>query len=133
MKSKVSFSFIMIQSLEPNFNPFKITLKKNFEEKQEEVRRKPKTLRDYRLHLVNGDKGRWVDNRRTKEKKVEIENIKYEKEMMDCVAFMRKIREINIRTQKPQLRKIEEELLENIKDPKERKRQNSLTELNKLL
>jgi len=78
--------------------------------------------------LVDRNKEKWINNHRTREKKVEIESIKDEKEVMECITYMKKIRETNVRTQKPQLRKIEEELVEKIKEPKERKRQNSLSE-----
>ena len=118
----------IIKILEPSFNPFKITLKKEQEEKKEETRKKPRTLQDYRLQLVDRNKEKWINNHRTREKKVEIESIKDEKEVMECITYMKKIRETNVRTQKPQLRKIEEELVEKIKEPKERKRQNSLSE-----
>lgn len=124
---------MQFQSIDLNFNPFQIKAKENVEEKQQQVRRKPKTLQDYKLYLVNGDKDKWIDNHRTKQKKVEIENIKEEKEMMDCITYMRRIKETNLRTQKPLLRKIEEELIDKVKEPKERNGQDNLADFNKLI
>ena len=82
------------------------------EEEQEVKHKKPKTLSDYRRQLVFKDQEKWIDYHRTVKKKKEIEQINNEKEIPSYIQYIRRIIEINPQTQKAQLRKIEEELIE---------------------
>lgn len=69
-------------------------------------------MKDHKLYLLNKDKKRWLENRRTKEKKIEIEKINNtNKAPMECLEYMQRIRDTNVRAQ---LRKIEEELVEKV-------------------
>jgi len=96
------------------FNPFKVVLvpREKEEEEQEVKHKKPKTLYDYRRHLVFKEQEKWIDYHRTVKKKKEIEQINHEKEIPSYIQYIRRIIEINPQTQKAQLRKIEEELIE---------------------
>ncbi len=95
------------------FNPFKVVLPPRAKEEEEKVEyKKPKTLSDYRRQLVFKEQEKWIDYHRTVKKKKEIEQINNEKEVPSYIQYIRRIIEINPQTQKAQLRRIEEELIE---------------------
>jgi len=95
------------------FNPFKVVLPPREKEEEEKVEhKKPKTLYDYRRQLVFKEQEKWIEYHRTVKKKKEIEQINNEKEIPSYIQYIRRIIEINPQTQKAQLRRIEEELIE---------------------
>lgn len=96
----------------------------------EAEKKSPKKPKSKKLYLIGLDSNKWIGNHRTREKKEEVEKIINQKDQLDSIVYMQKIRDTNIRAQKAQLKKIEEELIEKM-GPRWRKRPHSVMRLSR--
>lgn len=80
----------------------------------DEAKKAPKKPKSKKLYLIGIDNNKWIGNHRTREKKEEVEKIINQKDQLDSITYMQKIRDTNIRAQRSQLKRIEEELIEKM-------------------